>query len=274
MSTVPSPGENDLEKLTSLTDRTGVDVEPAPDGIAWLLLAGLSGALAFLLTIGTAPLIPNNIAWLQIGDAATYYLGWAFYRSEPWRIPPGASTYYGIELGSGIFFTDSIPLLAVPLKVFSSALGPTFQYFGYWLLVCFVLQGIASWLLIGRYTTSRVVKLGFVVLSLFIPLFLGRIIESGHLTLAGHFFILFALYAYGNQSLRYPTTIWAILVSASAVTQPYLLVMVAGIWSADVAQGALTRQVSAFSSLKMIAVVTAATLAVMWMAGAFTLGSG
>jgi len=249
-------------------------MENPPDGRAWLFPAGLIGALAFWLTIGIKPLIPSNIAWLQIGDAATYYLGWAFYRSEPWHIPPGASTYYGIELANAIFFTDSIPVLAVPLKLFSFVLGPIFQYFGLWLLVCFVLQGIASWLLIGRYIGSRVVKLGFVVLCLFIPLFLGRIIESGHLALAGHFCILFALYAYGNQSLRFPTMAWAIIVSASAVTEPYLLVMVAGIWTADLVRAALQRPAPALSLLKPILIVPAATLTVMWVAGAFTLRSG
>jgi len=241
-------------------------------GIAWPFLAGFLGALAFLLTIGGKPLIPDNIAWLQIGDATMYYLGWAFYRSEPWQIPPGASTYYGIELSNAIFYTDSIPLLAVPLKLCSFALGPVFQYFGYWLLICFVLQGIASWLLINRYATSHVVKLGFVVLCLFIPLFLGRIIESGHYALAGQFLILLALYGYGNQSLRFPSTFWAIIVSASAVTQPYLLVMVAGIWVAHVVQTALARHV--FVLLKSIVIVPVATLVVMWAAGAFTLGSG
>jgi hypothetical protein len=246
-----------------------------PSGIMWPFLSGLTGALAFLLTIGPAPLIPDNIAWLQTGDAATYYLGWAFYRSEPWHIPPGATTHYGIELGKAIFYTDSIPLFAIPLKLFSFALGPVFQYFGYWLLLCFVLQGVAAWLVINRYVAFRVVKFGFVVLCLFIPIFLGRVIQNGHLALAGQFLILLALYAYGNQSLRFPGTFWAIIVSASSVTEPYLFVMVGGIWAAHVVHAVLTRQGSTFVMLGSILVVpVAAASIIMWTAGAFTLGSG
>lgn len=260
---MPAPG---------LPDRT--DAEYQPDRRVWLWPAGLLGAAAFWLTIGIRPLIPSNIAWMQFGDASTYYLGWAFYRSEPWQVPPGASTRYGIELGNAIFFTDSVSLLAIPFKLFAFAFGPVFQYFGFWLLICFVLQGLASWLLIGRYVGSRVLKLGFVVLCLFIPVFLGRIFENGHLPLAGQFWILFALYAYGNQSLRFPTAVWALIVSGSAITQPYLMVMVGGIWIADIVRAALQRQAPAFSLLKPILIVPAAALTVMWLAGAFTLGSG
>lgn len=251
-----------------------MDREYPPDGRAWLWPAGAFGAFAFWLTIGLRPLIPGNIAWMQYGDAATYYLGWAFYRSEPWHVPPGASTRYGIELGNAIFFTDSVSLLAIPFKLFAFALGPVFQYFGLWLLICFVLQGVAAWLLIGRYVGSRVVKLGFVVLCLFIPVFLGRIVENGHLPLAGQFWILFALYAYGNRSLRFPTAVWAVIVGGSAITQPYLMAMVSGIWIADLARAALQRQVTALSVLKPLLIVPAAAIGVMWLAGAFTLDSG
>lgn len=253
--------------------RGRTDVEYPPERRRWLVPAGVLGAFAFWLTIGLKPLLFGNIAWMQFGDAATYYLGWAFYRSEPLHFPPGASSYYGIELANAIYFTDSVPILAVPLKFFSFAFGPIFQYFGFWLLICFVLQGIAGWLLIGRYAESRVAKLGFVGICLFLPPFLGRIIENGHLPLAAHFWILLALYAYGNQALRFPTLAWALIVSGSAVTQPYLFAMVAGIWFADLARAALQRT-PVLSLVKQTLTVPAATLAAMWLAGAFTVSAG
>ena len=92
------------------------------------LLPILLGTLAFLLVIGPRVLDPTNIAWLGEGDAATHYMGWAFFRSSPWTFPLGMNPSYGLELGNGIIFSDSNPLLAFVFKPFNAWLPETFQY--------------------------------------------------------------------------------------------------------------------------------------------------
>jgi len=47
------------------------------------LLPLFLGALVFFLVVGPQALNPQNIAWLEQGDPATHYLGWAFFRHSP-----------------------------------------------------------------------------------------------------------------------------------------------------------------------------------------------
>ena len=79
-------------------------------------------------------------------DPATHFLGWHFFRNEPWHLPLGLNWAYGMEMSSSIVYTDSIPLLALIFKPFSNYLPTLFQYTGLWILICFALQGTFGWL--------------------------------------------------------------------------------------------------------------------------------
>ena len=52
--------------------------------------------------------------------------------------------------GTYITYTDSIPYVAIICKLFAGILPETFQYFGWFTLGCFALQGIGAGLLIMR----------------------------------------------------------------------------------------------------------------------------
>ena len=53
--------------------------------------------------------------------------------------------------GVSVAYTDSIPLLAVLCRPLAAALGGTFQYFGWFTLVCFALHGGFAALLCGLF---------------------------------------------------------------------------------------------------------------------------
>ena len=92
-------------------------------------LAALAVALvAFALTAGVRILQPTNVAWLLASDdQAEAYLGWQFYRDmAPDRIP-ATSDHYGLELGTGLFYSDVIPMVAIPLKQVGDWLPLPFQ---------------------------------------------------------------------------------------------------------------------------------------------------
>src|SRR5690606_27173330 len=110
----------------------------------------------------------------------------------PWGFPLGSSPLFGMELASSIFFTDSLPFFAMSLKVISGWLPSHFQYFGIWVLVCFLLQAWFGWKLAGLLIENRWVRLASLPLFLFFPTFLGRV--HGHLPLAGHWVVLASLY--------------------------------------------------------------------------------
>ena len=74
----------------------------------------LLGLGSFLIVVGLAPLDPTNIGWLAHSDAATNYLGWAYYRSTPWGWPLAANPAYGAEIAGSVMMADANPLLAMP----------------------------------------------------------------------------------------------------------------------------------------------------------------
>ena len=108
-------------------------------------LGALLGAAVFLLVYGLAPLDVANDAFCRGGyiekDIQQHYAGWLFYRSSAPGWPLGVTQAINAPQGVSVAYTDSIPLLAVLCRPLAAALGGTFQYFGWFTLVCFALQG-------------------------------------------------------------------------------------------------------------------------------------
>src|SRR3546814_12635797 len=77
------------------------------------------GAAAFLLVTGGTILSPTYVDWLMQGaDPAQHWLGWQFFRQSPFfQWPLGANPDYGMEIGSSIVFSDSLPFLAIVFKI-------------------------------------------------------------------------------------------------------------------------------------------------------------
>ncbi|MDR0769770.1 MAG: DUF6311 domain-containing protein [Burkholderiales bacterium] len=249
------------------------DVDTVPD---WrgrdvalaLAVGGALGTALFFLLLPAAALDPKNFQWLMSGDLMQSYVGWHFFRGEPWLLPPGAS-HYGMEMGSSIVFTDSIPLFALPFKLLAAWLPATFQYFGIWVLVCFILQGVFAWLLACCVTTRRSAQLLLALLLTVSTVMTLRVV--GHHALVGHWLILAALLLY----LRPPATTvlaWCVLSGAAALVHAYLLYLVLAVWMASV----LRRYgwADARQALTEIAAVVLSLLTVMWLAGYFTLPTG
>ncbi|SDB43189.1 hypothetical protein SAMN03159382_01022 [Pseudomonas sp. NFACC23-1] len=236
------------------------------------LLPILLGALAFLLVIGPRVLDPTNIAWLGEGDTTTHYLGWAFFRSSPWTFPLGMNPSYGLELGNGIIFSDSNPLLAFLFKPFSGWLPETFQYFGLWLLACFILQAWFAWKLLGLLTPSLWIRLLGAGLFVFSPPMFLRM--GAHLSLSGHFLILAALYLALRPGLQKRRLAWGVLLAATALVHAYLLAMVALIWLADLANQAIKGRLFRRDALIELSGLFLLVAFCCWQAGYFSVGGG
>jgi hypothetical protein len=235
-----------------------------------LLLPATIGIIAFLAISGGRILNPVHVGWLTAGDPAQHYLGWWFFRNAPLlQNPLGANRNFGMELGSSIVYTDSLPLLAFLFKPFRSILPVQFQYMGWWMLLCFVLQAVLSWKLIGKFSSDRWVKLagcGFFTMA---PPFLLRM--HGHESLMAHWLILAALLLYFSEE-PFPLR-WLILLVLGALVHAYLMLMVALLWTAD----RICRWRSRQLPMRMIAawgILSLAILAlVMWQTGYFMLSA-
>lgn len=244
--------------------------------IPWAVLSALAATLLgggiVLSVFGTAMLDPWNVNWMLAGsfgpDPVQYWLGWQFYAQSPWSLPPGLSPRFGMELSNSIFYADSIPLLAMPLKLLWPSLP---QYWGLWLFGCGLLQGWFGWLLMGRATRNPLARLMGAGLLALQPMLLDRM--GGHLALAGQWTLLAALVlALRPLPSRGGFGPWAALVTATALIHSYLLVMVAALWGADWLRRSLAAP--AWPRLVEFLAIPALALLALWSAGFFVLAGG
>ena len=240
----------------------------------------LLGFILFGLMVGLNPLNPSNIGWLLNKlDPAQHFLGWDFFKNSSWTLPPGLNPRFGLDISSAIVYSDSIPLFAIPFKVFASFLPSPFQYFGIWVLVCFVLQAWVCWKLIeltlGKIAQENPLLHFFATGLLFLcPSFLWRINTPAgmHASLLAHFFILASLYLLLSNETKNRYRYWLLLLCGSLLTHFYLFVIVGLLWGADY----LDRFHSQFAQrkLKCFFEITCALLLVgllSWLVGYFSI---
>ena len=192
-----------------------------------MLLVVVTQMMMFMLLLDVRVLDPRHNSWLMWGDSATHYLGWEFFRQGPMDVwPPGASPLFGVGYSSSIVFSDSIPLLAIPMKFVLAFTDIPFQYLGVWLLACFVLQGVFAVKLLQRFSVHGPVLVPAALLFSIAPVFLYRMATGGygHMALAGHFLVLWALWLVLDPQLSHWR--WAAVLLVSLLVQFYLFVMV------------------------------------------------
>lgn len=236
-----------------------------------LMTACLIGAVAFLVVFGVKALYPENIGWLYGGDPSTHYLGWKFFRQSPWQFPIGLNPHLGIEFSNSIVYTDSIPLFAIPFKAISDWLPEHFQYFGFWFLLCFILQALFSYLIVRRFTENATTPIICTLFFVFAPPLITRM--NGHLALSGHFLVIAALYLAVSRRTTLP---WVILLSVASLVNAYLFTMCGVIWAAHVLNELLFhRRKSVVATLATsVAPVLAAATFCIWQAGYFSVSKG
>jgi hypothetical protein len=234
-------------------------------------LAVFLGLLCFAAITGGRILRPQHLDWLLQADPATNFIGWHFFRHAPmWQLPLGANPDYGMEIGSSIVFTDSIPLLAFLFKPFDALLPETFQYFGLWIAVCFALQALFAYKLLARFTHEKWLPLIAAAFFVIAPVFLWRL--HGHYALFAQWVLLAGLYLYFAP--RFSLMRWITLLGVTALIHAYLLVMVAALWSADLVQRWLRKEVNAPQVAAYAVISLSVTAAIMWLAGYFMIDDG
>ena len=210
----------------------------------------------------------------MIGDSATHYMGWEFFRhTSLLQWPLGLNPKLGLDISSSIAFTDSIPLAAFIFKPFNFLLPATFQYLGMWILVCFILQVYLAARLLSHFLTDQVqIVLGTVFIALS-PMLMYRLVHDGygHMALVGHFLILGALNLYFTKKLK--SLWWALLFSSTILIQAYFIPMVAAIWIAKLFQYLRHEGGTRLIAAKHFAVIALASIATLVAGGYVALGS-
>ena len=193
------------------------------------VFCGLLGAYFFINTFGILILDWTYTDWLMApGDISQHYTGWAMFRNSPWYFPLGNMDNIVYPFKISVIYTDSIPLLAIIFKMFSTLLPTPFQYFGFYGLVIYFLQGGLGGLIIMRLTKQTLYS---IIGSLFFVLstvIMQRI--YGHTSLAGHFIILLCIYICitknDNRTIHRKIILWSALFALSVGIHLYFALMV------------------------------------------------
>lgn len=196
-----------------------------------LMIPLIIGVLSFLVIYGTTPLNVTNDKWIMAGydesDIIQHYSGWTSFRNSGWSFPLGLASDMASPDGTYISYTDSIPWVAILFKLFSGVLPTTFQYFGIYTLLSFVLQGIAAYKIVYLKTGNVVYTSIATLLLVFAPIELERAFR--HTGLGSQWLILFAILVYYLHKREYKTSHYiqmCILMILAIGIHPYFLPMV------------------------------------------------
>ena len=216
---------------------------------------------------------PLFVRWLYWGDPSTSYLGWQYFRKTPlFQFPIGASPNYGVGFSSSIMYTDSVPLIAIPLKYVSFLLPNEFQYFGIWILAALILQSWFAWKIITRFISNTALALFGVVLFTNAPILIYRMVHegSGHIGFIGQFLILWSLHLYFERVSSIKR--WLALLGISPLVCLGLVPMVFVVFLGWLLQRLIQNSISVLKrSLQVLAELLSGvsiTIGVMWISGA------
>lgn len=187
------------------------------------------GMIAFLCVYGISSLNVANDTFCRGGylekDIQQHYAGWLFYRNSALSFPLGVTKSINAPQGVSVAYTDSIPLVAVLLRPLANAWGGTFQYFGWFTLVCFALQGGFGTLLCSLFVGGTVLPLMGALLFVTNPILYERAFR--HTSLGAQWFVLAALYFYFScrRKKRYASAGLFLLNVLAIGIHPYFLPM-------------------------------------------------
>lgn len=192
------------------------------------------GMVTFLIIYGLTPLNVTNDNWIFSGydesDIVQHYAGWMAFRNSNWGFPIGMASDMAYGDGTIISFTDSIPWVAIVCKLFRNVLPDTFQYFGIYALLCYILQCIASFKIVMLKTNNKTYALLASVLFCFAPILLERMMR--HTGLGSQWLILFAILFYlqyksGSENWVKTHLKYLLLEILAIGIHPYFLPMIA-----------------------------------------------
>ena len=188
-------------------------------------------SFAFLLSVvGLENISVKNTEWLHQGnDSSLPQMSWFFFKNDIWRFPLGSNPNYGIELGSSIVFSDSIPILALIFKFFKFFLPENFQYISIWYFICFYLQLYFSYKILEKFTKSTLYSFISSIFFLVTPILIWKLQVVPALT--GQWILLFAIYLGLTLKVEESKLAWFFLIILSSLINFYFLVMVLGSYS-------------------------------------------
>jgi len=179
---------------------------------------------------------PMRTTWLlHENDPLQHFTGWLFFRHEPWHWPLGTICNLASQTGTSIVFTDSIPLLALPLKALQTFLPEHFQYLGLGMALNLILNATAAYWLLRRCSLTPIAAFLTSILILLQPAALMRGLGAhGHTALTAHWVLIFALglLIFPRKKNSKTGLAWFFLLACAVLIHFYLFFMAGVLWFA------------------------------------------
>lgn len=224
--------------------------------------------LCLIGVVGVENISFKSTKWLHIGNDSTLpQLSWHFFVNDIWRFPLGSNPNYGIELGSSIVFSDSIPLLALFFKLFKTFIHESFQYISFWYFICFYLQLFFSFKILKKFTNSNLYSFVGSIFFLFAPIFIYRLQLIP--ALAGQWILLCTLYLGLTYEINKSKLPWVLLIVLSSLINFYFIVMILAVYSILRLFNLKFEKKILFNFLKDFTVIGAALLLALYIVGYF-----
>jgi GrpB-like predicted nucleotidyltransferase (UPF0157 family) len=246
------------------------------DRLVHLILPALAGLLVFAYQVPLRVVNPLNIEWMMKADRAAMLSGWLFERNEPWTMPFGILHTMMAPLVTTVGYSDALPWIAVPAKLFFGWVQPQWQYAGLFLLASYALQAVFGYLVLRAMGIRRGLSLAGSAFFAASPALLHRF---EHVSLSAHWQILAAWWLYlrrppeGEPSWRFLAP-WLVLLAVTIPTYAYLAVMVAALAGAAYVRALwIDRRFSLWTAAWHGGVTAIVIWGVFWVFGYFVLAS-
>ena len=185
---------------------------------------------SFVYFTGGSPINFLNNEWLSPGDSGWHWINWLFFRETSiFQFPIFENYNYGMELSSSIAINDSLPIMALIFKPLSFLLPLDFQYFGLWILICFILQGQLGLILLRKVTNNEFLSLLGACFFILAPPFLWRL--WGHYSLMAHWLIILGIIIFYSSNFNLRN--WILLLILTALVNAYILAIILSIFILD-----------------------------------------
>lgn len=235
----------------------------------------LAGVLSLLLAFWLFPvdfILGEGPYWAApSGDRMQHIIGMRYFLADEWRFPLFQTHLIAPPEGVNIIYTDSLPLFALIAKLLRPFLPAQLNYFGVWLFLVYVLQGVAAVFLLRSLEVKGLLpNLAGAVIALSYPALLYRF---GHEALCGHFLLLFAMGLYFRSASQHAFgKLWgrfALLCWLTLFVHAYLFVMVFGLFLATAVQEAFSSRAGFQKSIVSGIAVAGVSALLMWFSGYF-----
>jgi Family of unknown function (DUF6311) len=256
------------------------DTAGAADGVidTWpqVAAAALIGLLVFAYQVPLAVVVPTNIDWMMKADRAAALSGWLFERNEPWTLPFGILRTMIAPLVTTVGYSDSLPWIAAPAKLFFGWVETPWQFSGLFLLASYMLQAAFGYLVLRALGIRRGLSLLGAAFFAASPALLHRF---EHVSLCAHWELVAAWWLYlrrrpaGAPSWRFLVP-WLLLLAVTIPTYAYLALMVGALAGAAYVRAVwLDRRFSLWTAAWHAVVASVVIGGVFWVFGYFVVES-